>query len=710
MHSRKLLLLFLLIGLPTVIIVFIPDLVSEDFRSWCLHHLGPSYPWYMSILFLVGCFILLSSKEVKDLLGLNVHSKGQAQIELSWLQAAKQHLKTARDTIKEAQPEETIKVLSNLKNAVVGEQLSMLSLRLAQYRQDSRLGILNSEQKEITLNRINKDLLDLIKALENQLSEGEKENQQLRAVLRQRYQNRLSQKLASRQPVNLRLFTTKEGTSETVAATYVPYGNAEIGDEISKIFQDAFGRLLIVGQPGSGKTTLLLQLADRLFDLEEDSIPVVLNLVTWQTSYGNLETWLEAVLSTEISTNKAGEKAVLRQSNLILLLDGLDELKADEAINSCLTAISDYGSVPGRRFIITCRIEEYKRVAEDARVNLQIEVGPLRGDQLEAELIRMDHEQPEARPMLNAIKKDPLLRKIVEIPFFFNTLQLLFAGRLPVFAADDLEGRKTEIKQKFVEVSLKLPQNSQYPSSQAKLWLSFIASRMNYRNKVVFELRDLQYDWWQGWSRWNIVANNIYVGLFGGGCIGLVLFALTGEMLLGLVLGPLLGLALGLLGTADLPIITTRDFVRWSIKVYSKYVKKHSLKGLMQGLMLSLILRPNEGVLSGVLPGLLLGLILVLILALVDMIKNESSDIIQIKSPYQRFYASIKVLHFSIIQHGLLRRMLYKKGVLPLNLVDFLNEMSARNLLETDGATWRFRHRIIQDYFAEQWEEHEQEK
>ena len=25
--------------------------------------------------------------------------------------------------------------------------------------------------------------------------------------------------------------------------------------------------------------------------------------------------------------------------------------------------------------------------------------------------------------------------------------------------------------------------------------------------------------------------------------------------------------------------------------------------------------------------------------------------------------------------------------------------------MESDGATWRFRHRLIQDYFAEQWEE-----
>jgi hypothetical protein len=41
----------------------------------------------------------------------------------------------------------------------------------------------------------------------------------------------------------------------------------------------------------------------------------------------------------------------------------------------------------------------------------------------------------------------------------------------------------------------------------------------------------------------------------------------------------------------------------------------------------------------------------------------------------------------------------------PLRLVDFLNEMTKAHIMESDGATWRFRHRIIQDYFAEQWEE-----
>ncbi|MCY7329805.1 MAG: NACHT domain-containing protein, partial [Saprospiraceae bacterium] len=401
----------------------------------------------------------------------------------------------------------------------------------------------------IAINRINSDIYGLIGDIENQLADGEKENRQLRETFRQGYRDRLDQKLASRQPVNLRRFATTEGTSEPVAATFIPYSSDTIREEIGKTFQAARGRLLIVGQPGAGKTTLLLQLAARLFDLEADALPIVLNLATWQSRFGELETWLEAVLAAELSTNQAGARAVLRQSKLLLLLDGLDELKEDEAINSCLAAIANYGAVAGRRFVITCRMEEYKRVQEDARVNLQIEVGPLQGEQLEIELARMGREQPEAVPLLQAIQNDPLLRQAVETPFYFNTLQLLFAGRLPVFTATDLEGRKAEIKQKFVDNALQNIQNKGYLPQPATHWLSFLASRMDERNQETFEHRDMQYDTWKRWSRWNIFTANFIYGLVFGLVFGLVaglVAGLLGGLVGGLVVGLFVGLGAGL--------------------------------------------------------------------------------------------------------------------------------------------------------------------
>jgi hypothetical protein len=85
-------------------------------------------------------------------------------------------------------------------------------------------------------------------------------------------------------------------------------------------------------------------------------------------------------------------------------------------------------------------------------------------------------------------------------------------------------------------------------------------------------------------------------------------------------------------------------------------------------------------------------------------IPNSSCKIIKITTPYQRFTAPAKALHFSILRHWQLRWQLYRAGVLPLRLVNLLNEMTDRHLLETDGATWRFRHRILQEHFAGQWQ------
>jgi DNA replication protein DnaC len=828
MPPRKRLLLFLLIGLLTVTISVIPDLVSDELKAWYLQHFGPSYPWYFIGFLVVGCFVVLAmSGDFKDLFSFNRHAKGQRQIKIAWSKETKQKLQSAREKLKDAQPEETIKILSNLKNPDIDEQLPLLSSRWAKYKQDNHSGVLDSEQKDVAFNRIAKDLLDLIKTIDAQLAEGEKENRKLRETFRERYSKRLANKLASRQQLNLRRFASKEGTSERVADTFVLYNNEENMEEIGKIFQAAHGRMLIVGQPGAGKTTLLLQLADRLFDLEADALPVVINLVSWQSSYRKLETWLEAVLAAELGTNKAGVKAVLRQSEMILLLDGLDELKEGEAMNSCLAAIADFGATPGWRFVITCRIEEYKRVTEDARVKLQIELGPLTREQLEAELTRLEHmtpQQPEALPLLQAIQKDSLLRHAVETPFYFNTSQLLFAGSLPVFSAGDLEGRKAEIKEKFIATALQKAELKGYSSEYAAHWLAFLASQMNKKKKTLFELTDLQYDWLPGKNDGKLFAAFIAVlatwplsgltfGLFGGiigglcyNMVGEIGFRLVGEVFLGLLevilLGALIGFlniliawlglkqntrlasllfsinyillllilirlifwqsggvvsgiiggfalmflrgnatnfdtktALGMMGgililaalialiiwqgrdwTGGLifglslgfvlklivviiaglrglwPTITTKEQIHWPLKKDFKAI-------LFSGLFLGFIFWP----LLGLLKGLAFGLGIVLVIWVHNVLLDENSRFIQILNPYQRLYGSMKVLHFSILQHFHLRYLLYKKGALPLDLVNFLNEMSARHILESEGATWRFRHQIIQNHFSELW-------
>jgi hypothetical protein len=366
--------------------------------------------------------------------------------------------------------------------------------------------------------------------------------------------------------------------------------------------------------------------------------------------------------------------------------------------------------------VITSRTQEYGRVNEDARVNMQIEIRPSSVEQLESELSQMGVYLPEAIPLLNAIRQNPLLREIAGIPFYFNSLQLLYASKLPVFSSHDLIGLKDEILQKLITSALQNATNKDYTPKLAFHWLSFLSFNMNQRQKVDFELQDLQYDWWNLWSNQSLHAarfiNGLIGGLFGGLIGGLVVGAVS-SLFIGLTGGMTIGLSVGLISILNTgikdnlrdgkgPKINTHDFVRWSLEAYIESVAENFLLGLFCGLCTGLMFSGGVGVGVGV--GVLLGV------SLNEMVRKESFDFIQIASPYQRFYYSMKVLYFSILQHWHLRYLLYKKGAIPLHLVDFLNEMSSRYLMETDGATWRFRHRIIQDYFAEQWKEPEQKK
>ena len=118
------------------------------------------------------------------------------------------------------------------------------------------------------------------------------------------------------------------------------------------------------------------------------------------------------------------------------------------------------------------------------------------------------------------------------------------------------------------------------------------------------------------------------------------------------------------------------------------------------GILTFLLLSANS---SGLFLGMFLGMFSGILASLSYYLENTNIPIPQITHPYERFNASARVLHFSILQHKHLLYLLSKKGLLPYRLVSFLNDMETQHILESDGATWRFRHRLLQVYFAEKY-------
>ncbi len=371
----------------------------------------------------------------------------------------------------------------------------------------------------------------------------------IKEYLRSRYQSRIDQKLAWRQPVNLRRLPFHFAKANTANLPFVKYDGDEVKEALAENFEMGNGRLLVLGDAGTGKTTLLLQLALELMKTQPQALPVVVNLATWTSKFTKLHDWLLAVLPAETGANKTLAIQLLLEKRLVLLFDGFDEIQEEDR-RSCLDAIGQYGIDARHRYVISSRKKEYLEVTTDAPVYFPIEVGHLKIEEIEADLESMGHKEPEALRLLAAIRQDAHLREAVQTPFYLNSLQLLFAKSKNrqdfQFKAKSLKGRKQEIVERFVVDALQTPSKQANDLEAAKRWLGFLASRMTRNNKVVFELVDLQYDWWE-WGRWQRMGAGLVVGLIYGLIYGLVyeLFGMLAD-------GVASGLASGLFSWIDI--------------------------------------------------------------------------------------------------------------------------------------------------------------
>lgn len=700
-----------------------PDILAPGLREKYFSQLEPSYQVGLVLLYLAGLAFLIY-KDYPMTFFRKKKSWKQQEMDNSSSALDWKRLEKAKTCIRESRLDLAFDLLEKIPLA---QSSAALSIHMGTYHKNERdfnLTQITEDQHRVNLSKLIKALVAFIDELEEQIHENQAQFQKIKTQLKKRYQKRLDQKLSKRKAIPLQL------SRSAIGANYFPYAHFEPHPNKSQIlqaFQAANGQLLLLGTAGASKTTLLLELALRLLEQKTEAIPLLINLSTWRASYERLEHWLAEVLAAEMGYNQSTGSRVLQSFPLIFLFDGFDEIP-DGDQPSLLEAISYRNADVPQRYVLSSRIHTYQPFADRLSINLAVEVNTLDAAQVKMGLAQIEGQDQGSAALLHQLEKDKSLYQIISTPFYFNTLQSLFARGLSlqkIALTDQPPAIQAQILLRtFIETELKNNPNKSYRPEQAQDWLHFLALQMTQRDLIRFELTDLQFDWqpnkrlgyalvslintfnigfiyalWAGLfvsvivavTRWPNVVDPIFeVMAF------VFLVVLGGFLIFSLFLGfiDFLG-ALYLIYWKKKPLAPQKIITKeqW---YFSKAILWKSLENsLYPFIFLFVMLIPFLSIQVVLLVAGLFALYSIL----VDLSQKGHRPFLQINYPYQRFWASLRSLDFAIVQHFLLRIQLWWSGALPLRLRYFLDDMVQCHILEREGASWRFRHDFLLRYF-----------
>ena len=304
------------------------------------------------------------------------------------------------------------------------------------------------------------------------------------------------------------------------------------GTQIISIF-DRIGAgrtLLILGEPGSGKTTTLLQLTrELLVRAEQDAghlIPVVLNLSSWAGEQHSIAQWLVEELNLKYQVPRKIGRLWVEQQQLLLLLDGLDEVRAQDR-DACINALNAFQQEYGTEMVVCSRIRDYESLVNRLNFQSAIYLRLLTPEQIRCYLDNLSGDLTGLRSLL---EEEPTLQELAQSPLMLNIMVLAYQG-VSAQSLPKLNTTEDHCKQLFdlyIERMLKRRGVDQrYSREQTIQWLVWLARRIHRESQTVFLIEQMQPQWLK-----TQVQQRIYrIGVM------LLIFAIWGSLQTGLGAG-----------------------------------------------------------------------------------------------------------------------------------------------------------------------------
>lgn len=318
-------------------------------------------------------------------------------------------------------------------------------------------------------------------------------------------------------------------------------------DQILQIYDEASGKLLILGEPGSGKTTLLLKLLRELLPRasqdELHPMPVLFLLSSWSVRKPELEDWLIQELNTKYDIPRQMASMWVANHAILPLLDGLDEVE-EHARAACIHAINTYQDAHSMNpLVVCCRRADYEQVITRSQHKLRLRqavcIQHLTYQQIDDAL---KNESMHLDALLAAIHSDPDMQELATSPFMLSILiKIARETQLSkVLSSGSLDARRQQIFATYVESAFKRRKRvTQYTKDQTLYWLTWLARQLLKFHQAAFYIERMQFDWLPGEQSRRLTMAVVFlfkllIGV-GTGLAGLLFFGLPGGLIFGLI-------------------------------------------------------------------------------------------------------------------------------------------------------------------------------